>query len=44
MKEKKKKKEFPPPPKESCGGVKSRPMRWAQEQRFINNTPEEKKS
>ena len=27
-----------------CGGVKPRPMIWAQEQRFINNTPEEKKS
>ena len=28
----------------NCGGVKPRPMIWAQEQRFINNTPEEKKS
>ena len=27
-----------------CGGVKPGPMRWAQEQRFINNTSEEKKS
>ena len=27
-----------------CGGVKLGPMMWAQEQRFINNTPEEKKS
>ena len=27
-----------------CVGVKPGPMRWAQEQRFINNTPEEKKS
>ena len=27
-----------------CGGVKPGPMRWAQEQRFVNNTPEEKKS
>ena len=27
-----------------CGGVKPRPMIWAQEQRFINSTPEEKKS
>ena len=27
-----------------CGGVKPGPMMWAQEQRFINNTPEEKKS
>ena len=23
-----------------CGGVKPGPMMWAQEQRFINNTPE----
>ena len=30
--------------KERCGGVKPGPMRWAQEQRFINNMPEEKKS
>ena len=29
---------------DKCGGVKPGPMRWAQEQRFINNTPEEKKS
>ena len=28
----------------NCGGVKPRPMIWAQEQRFINNTLEEKKS
>ena len=28
----------------NCGGVKPRPMRWTQEQRFINNTSEEKKS
>ena len=28
----------------NCGGVKYGPMIWAQEQRFINNTPEEKKS
>ena len=27
-----------------CGGVKPGPMIWAQEQRFINNTPKEKKS
>ena len=26
-----------------CGGVKYGPVTWAQEQRFINNTPEEKK-
>ena len=30
--------------KRQCGGVKPGPMRWAQEQRFINNAPEEKKS
>ena len=27
-----------------CGGVKYGPMIWAQERRFTNNTPEEKKS
>ena len=27
-----------------CGGVKYGPVTQAQEQRFINNTPEEKKS
>ena len=27
-----------------CGGVKPGPMGWAQVQRFINNTSEEKKS
>ena len=27
-----------------CGGVKPGPMRWAQVQRFINNTSEERKS
>ena len=27
-----------------CGGVKLGPMRWAQVQRFINNTSEENKS
>ena len=26
-----------------CGGVKPGPMRWAQVQRFINNTSEENK-
>ena len=29
---------------DSCGGVKPGPMRWAQIQRFINNTSEERKS
>ena len=28
----------------TCGGVKYGPMIWAQEQRFTNNTPEERKS
>ena len=27
----------------NCGGVKPGPMRWAQVQRFINNTSEENK-
>ena len=30
--------------KYTCGGVKYGPVTQAQEQRFINNTPEEKKS